>query len=240
MPRRLRAVEAIAAGAFGQPAAHRAGAGQRRSRIHRRRHARLPAGGRTALRVRQPRSRHRPAGAALPHLCLHEAVRSGDRISDLVGRRRRISTARSGWACPTARARSSSTRTTAAFRWWRTPGSGNGRRCWRGTAANRRAERWGAATPGEPQLRIGRPHARFGQAELAADDVGALDQRHALVEGDAPRQALAAEAAIGADDELLLGDVFQRLADQRRHVLGRLDHRVAMVDHADARSSCRS
>ena len=63
----------------------------------------------------------------------------------------------------------------------------------------------GEFLPREPQLGIGRPHACFGQAELAADDIGALDQRDALVERDAPRQALAAEAAIGADDELFLG-----------------------------------
>src|ERR1700736_3647149 len=86
----------------------------------------------------------------------------------------------------------------------------------------------------EPQLRIGRPHAGFRQAELPADDIGPLDQRHALVKRDPPRQALAAEAAIGADHELLLRDIFQRLADQRRDVLRRLDHRVAVVDYADA------
>jgi hypothetical protein len=34
------------------------------------------------LRVRQPRSRHRPRAAALSHLCLHEAVGPRDRISD--------------------------------------------------------------------------------------------------------------------------------------------------------------
>src|ERR1700686_2641270 len=58
--------------------------------------------------------------------------------------------------------------------------------------------------------------------------------RHAFVERDTPGQPLAAEAAIGRDDELLLRDIFQRLADQRRDVVGRFDHRVAMVDDADA------
>src|ERR1044072_351388 len=67
----------------------------------------------------------------------------------------------------------------------------------------------------EPQFRIGRAHARLGQAKLAAHDIGALDQRHAFVERDAPRQPLAPEAAIGADDQLLLRDVFECLADQR-------------------------
>src|SRR5205807_6557413 len=89
-------------------------------------------------------------------------------------------------------------------------------------------------SPREPQFRIGRPHARFRQPELPADDIRTLDQCHTLVKRDAPRQPLAAKAAIGADDELILGDVFQRLADQRRNVLRRFNHRVAMVDHPDA------
>ena len=62
----------------------------------------------------------------------------------------------------------------------------------------------------------------------------ALDQCHALVKRDPARQTLATKAAISADDQLLLGDVFQRLADQRRNVLRRLNYRVAMVDNADA------
>src|ERR1043166_917308 len=85
----------------------------------------------------------------------------------------------------------------------------------------------------DPQLRSSRAHARFRQPEFTAHDIGPLDQRHALVKRDPPRQTLAAEAAVGADDELLLRDVFQRLADQRRNVLRGLDHRVAVVDDAD-------
>src|SRR6188474_1528731 len=88
--------------------------------------------------------------------------------------------------------------------------------------------------PREPQLRIGRPHARFRQAEFAADDIGALDQRHALVERNPPRQALAAEAAIGADPEVVPWDGFPRLGGQRSGVLRLLHPPVAMVDHADA------
>src|SRR5262245_39872480 len=91
-----------------------------------------------------------------------------------------------------------------------------------------------AVAPCEPQLWIGRPHAGLRQAQLPAYDVGALDQGHALVERDPPRQALATKAAIGPDDELLLGNIFQGLADQRRHVLRRFDHGIAVVDHADA------
>src|SRR6478672_11928846 len=48
----------------------------------------------------------------------------------------------------------------------------------------------------EIQPRIGDAHAGLGQAEFAAHDVGALDQRDAFVIGDAARQALAAKAAI--------------------------------------------
>ena len=46
--------------------------------------------------------------------------------------------------------------------------------------------------PREPQLWIGRPHARFRQAEFPADDIGALDKCHTLVKRNPPRQALAA------------------------------------------------
>src|SRR5947209_3610172 len=74
----------------------------------------------------------------------------------------------------------------------------------------------------------------FGEAELAADDVGAFDEGHAFVIGDAAAEALAAEAAIGGDDEALGRDVFERLADQAGDVIGRLDDSVAMVDNADA------
>jgi hypothetical protein len=51
----------------------------------------------------------------------------------------------------------------------------------------------------------------FGEAQLAAHDVGAFDQRHAFVIGDAARQALAAEAAIGGDHEPFGREVFERL-----------------------------
>ena len=60
----------------------------------------------------------------------------------------------------------------------------------------------GELPPREPQLRIGSPHARFRQAELPADYIGALHERHALVKRAPPREAFAAEAAIGADNEL--------------------------------------
>src|SRR6185369_7709305 len=97
------------------------------------------------------------------------------------------------------------------------------------TAPGGHSDLWRKLAPRKPQLRIGSAHPCFRQAKLAADDIGALDQRHALVERDAPRQALAAEAAIGRDDEAFLRDVFERLADQRRDLLGRLDHGVAVI-----------
>ena len=79
----LRPLATVAAGAVGQSPAHGAGAGQRGPGFHGRPHARLPPDDRTALRVRQPRSRYRAAGAAPPHLRHDEAARSGDRIPDL-------------------------------------------------------------------------------------------------------------------------------------------------------------
>ena len=85
----------------------------------------------------------------------------------------------------------------------------------------------------EPQLWIGRSHTRFRQAQLPAHNIRAFDEGHAFVKRDPPRKALATKTAIGADDELLLGDIFQRPADQRGDVFGRFNHCVAMVDHAD-------
>ena len=89
-------------------------------------------------------------------------------------------------------------------------------------------------SPREPQFRIGRPHARFRQPELPADDIRTLDQCHTLVKCDAPRQPLAAKAAIGGDHQPLGRDVFERLADQRGDMLCRLDGGDAVIDDADA------
>src|ERR1700751_5155729 len=86
----------------------------------------------------------------------------------------------------------------------------------------------------EIEARVGGADAGFGQAQLAAYDVGSLDHGHTFVIGDAARQTLAPEAAIGGDDEALGRDVFERLADEVCHMLGRLDHGVAVVDDPDA------
>ena len=59
----------------------------------------------------------------------------------------------------------------------------------------------------------------FGEAQLAAHDVGAFDEGHAFVIGDAARQPLAPETAIGGDDQLLARDVFERLLDEGGDVL---------------------
>ena len=73
----------------------------------------------------------------------------------------------------------------------------------------------------------------FGQTQFAAYDVGALDERHAFVIGDAAGEALAAKAAIGGDHQPLGRDIFERFSDQPGDVLGRLDGGDAMVDNAD-------
>ena len=96
-----------------------------------------------------------------------------------------------------------------------------------------RGWRWALASR-EPQLRVGSADACLRQAELAADDVGALHERHAFVEGDAARQTLATETAIGRDDKSLLRNVFKGLTDQVGDFLGRLDDRVGMADDTDA------
>src|SRR6516162_10077808 len=76
---------------------------------------------------------------------------------------------------------------------------------------------------GEVELGLGGADVGFGEAEFAAYDVGAFDQSDAFVIGDAARQALAAKAAIGRNDEALGRDVFERLADQAGDVFGRLN-----------------
>src|SRR5438045_8701316 len=70
------------------------------------------------------------------------------------------------------------------------------------------------AHPGEVEFGVGGADMGFGKAEFAAYDVGAFDERDAFVIGDAAAEALAAEAAIGRDDETFGRDVFECLADQ--------------------------
>src|SRR6202795_4340426 len=82
----------------------------------------------------------------------------------------------------------------------------------------------------EPELGVARPDAGLGQAQLAADDIGALHERDALVVGDPPAQTLAAGAAVGGDHQPLGRDVLEGLPDEPGDVLRRLDHRVAVAD----------
>ena len=124
--------------------------------IHRRPHARLPPDDRTALRVRQPRSRYRPAGAAPPDLRHDEAARSGNRIPDLAddaqGLRRHDQAGRFvrrelDRALPGLRRISAG---------GGRAGSGNGRRCSSGTPASRRA-RGQAFLPGPAHIELESP-----------------------------------------------------------------------------------
>ena len=69
------------------------------------------------------------------------------------------------------------------------------------------------------------------QAQLAAHDVGALDERNALVVGDPPAQPFATKAAVGGNHQPLGRDIFQRLTDELGDVLRGLDDRVAVIHH---------
>src|SRR5262245_43496482 len=82
------------------------------------------------------------------------------------------------------------------------------------------------------QQRIGRRYDRGGQAELAADDVGALSDRRGLEKGDVAVAALAAEAAVARENQLLGADVRERAADARRHVLWPIDLQRPVADDA--------
>src|SRR5215467_12174911 len=90
------------------------------------------------------------------------------------------------------------------------------------------------ASAREPETSIARAHAGLGQAQLATNEVGALNEGDALVVGDPSAQPLAAEAAVGGDHESLGWDVLERFPDEAGHVLGRFHHSVAVADHADA------
>src|SRR5262252_7774773 len=69
------------------------------------------------------------------------------------------------------------------------------------------------ASAREPETSIARAHAGLGQAQLATNEVGALNEGDALVVGDPSAQPLAAEAAVGGDHESLGWDVLERFPD---------------------------
>ena len=54
--------------------------------------------------------------------------------------------------------------------------------------------------PAEGKMGVCGPDVDLGQAQLFAHHIGPLDQSHTLIEGDAAREPLTAEAAIRRDD----------------------------------------
>src|SRR5262249_10360879 len=89
------------------------------------------------------------------------------------------------------------------------------------------------ASAREPETSVARAHVGLGQAQLATNDVGALDEGDALVIGDPSAQPLTAEAAVGGNHESLGRDVLQRFPDEAGQVLRRFYQGVAVADHAD-------
>src|SRR5262245_25632222 len=83
------------------------------------------------------------------------------------------------------------------------------------------------------QLRVGRAHLALREAELGADDVRAPRERGRLVERDRPRHALAAEAAVGREHEVLRVDDLEPAAHVAGDLLGRLHVQGAVADEAD-------
>ena len=81
--------------------------------------------------------------------------------------------------------------------------------------------------------RIGGEDIGFGQAEFAAHDVGPAHERDHLVERVQPAHALAAEAAIGRDDQTTGIHHLERAPDQRRDFLRPLHLQRTMAHDAD-------
>src|SRR6185437_3666755 len=72
----------------------------------------------------------------------------------------------------------------------------------------------------ELQLRVGCGHVSRFETELFAHDIAALSDGAGLVESDFARAALAAEAAVARDDELVGRDVLERLANFGGDIFG--------------------
>src|SRR5262245_8141361 len=87
---------------------------------------------------------------------------------------------------------------------------------------------------GEIERPISRAYTGFREAQLATDDVGALDEGNTLVVGDAPTEPFAAKATVSGNHEPLGRDILQGLADQPSDVFRGLDNRVAVVHHSNA------
>ena len=90
-----------------------------------------------------------------------------------------------------------------------------------GTAASVR----GGSLGHDVGLQRGIRGARFAfrQPQLAANDVRSLRDGDGLEEGDVAVAALAAEAAVARDDQLLRRDVLQGAADRVGDFLGAID-----------------
>src|SRR2546426_7364240 len=74
-----------------------------------------------------------------------------------------------------------------------------------------------ARSAGERPARVGGEDLDLGQLQLAAHEVGAEVDRDALVERDAAREPLAAEATVGGEHEALRRHVLQRPARSEEH-----------------------
>src|SRR5207247_9208992 len=131
---------------------------------------------------------------------------------------RDVSTSTSIKSSATSPGRSSPSRLFSTFTSSTTPSSG----AWRS-----------GRLPPERPARVGGGDLDLGQLQLAAHEVGAEVDRDALVERDAAREPLAAEATVGGEHEALRRQVLQRPANQGRHELGRLDGGRRVVYHAD-------
>src|SRR5215471_7677786 len=91
-----------------------------------------------------------------------------------------------------------------------------------------------------PKVRVSRPPTYSASstgclgapsAKPLPRQLGAAAKRRKLGEGHVP--AHRRHAAIGAGHDLLLGDVFHRLADDGSHILRRLDHVARDIDRAN-------
>ncbi len=81
--------------------------------------------------------------------------------------------------------------------------------------------------------RVGRRDVALLEPELLEHDVARLRDRRGLVEREVPVEALAAEAAVGREDELVGRDVLERAPDAVGDDLREVGLERAVADHAD-------
>ena len=84
------------------------------------------------------------------------------------------------------------------------------------------------------QCRISRGHISRRQAEFFAHDVCALRNSDSFKEGNVTVTTLPPETAIAGNNQLLRGNVFQRLTNRISHLLRRFNLQRAMRQIADA------